>query len=105
MNDAERLSVDPAMRHVVGGRAALTGKLATSNSEGIRRKREILSTGSSPKGDNSSKRCVKRRVKRIWGCETYLKKETFTLIAGRPDHVQNIIRLMLLPLADTASVS
>ena len=31
VNDAERLSVDPAMRYVVGGRATLRGKAAASN--------------------------------------------------------------------------
>ena len=33
VNDAERLSVDPAMRHVVGGRATLPEKQAASTSE------------------------------------------------------------------------
>ena len=33
VNDAEWLSVHPAMRHVVGGRAALTDKHAASTSE------------------------------------------------------------------------
>ena len=33
VNDAERLSVDPAIRHVVGGRAALADKRAASTSE------------------------------------------------------------------------
>jgi hypothetical protein len=36
VNDAERLSVDPAMRHVVGGRAAQADKEAASTS-GVRR--------------------------------------------------------------------
>ena len=35
VNDAERLSVDPAMRYVVGGRSALTDKHAASTSEVI----------------------------------------------------------------------
>ena len=33
VNDAERLAVDPAMRHVVGGRAAQADKEAASPSE------------------------------------------------------------------------
>ena len=33
VNDAERLCLDPAMRHVVGGRAALPDKRAASASE------------------------------------------------------------------------
>ena len=33
VNDAERLAIDPAMRHVVGGRAALADKYAASTSE------------------------------------------------------------------------
>jgi hypothetical protein len=33
VNDAERLSVDPAMRHVVGGRATSPEKQAASTSE------------------------------------------------------------------------
>jgi len=44
VNDAERLSVDPAMRHVVGGRAALPEKQAASTSEVGRFETEILST-------------------------------------------------------------
>jgi hypothetical protein len=46
VNDAERLSVDPAMRHVVGGRAALLGKHAASASEVGRFETEALSTKS-----------------------------------------------------------
>ncbi len=46
VNDAERLSVDPAMRHVVGGRAALADKRAASISEVGRFETEILSTKS-----------------------------------------------------------
>ncbi len=49
VNDAERLSVDPAMRHVVGGRAALTDKHAASTSEVGRFETEILSIGSNLK--------------------------------------------------------
>jgi len=49
VNDAERLSVDPAMRHVVGGRAALTDKHAGSTSEVGRRETEILTIGSNLK--------------------------------------------------------
>ena len=49
VNDAERLSVDPAMRHVVGGRAALTDKQAASTSEVGRLETEILSTSSNIK--------------------------------------------------------
>ena len=46
VNDAERLCVDPAMRHVVGGRAALLGKHAASASEVDRFETETLSTKS-----------------------------------------------------------
>jgi hypothetical protein len=46
VNDAERLCVDPAMRHVVGGRAALLGKHAASASEVGRFETETLSTKS-----------------------------------------------------------
>ncbi len=42
VNDAERLRVDPAMRHVVGGRAKT--KEATSTSEMSRFETEILSS-------------------------------------------------------------
>ena len=44
VNDAERLCVDPAMRHVVGGRAALPEKQTASTSEIGRFETEILST-------------------------------------------------------------
>ncbi len=44
VNDAERLCVDPAMRHVVGGRAALSDKRAASASEVGRFETETLST-------------------------------------------------------------
>jgi hypothetical protein len=44
VNDAERLAVDPAMRHVVGGRATLPKKQAASTSEVGRFETEILST-------------------------------------------------------------
>ncbi len=44
VNDAERLSVDPAMRHVVGGRATLSEKHAASTSEVSRFETETLST-------------------------------------------------------------
>ena len=44
VNDAERLSVDPAMRHVVGGRAALADKRAASTSEVGRFETEIINT-------------------------------------------------------------
>jgi hypothetical protein len=44
VNDAERLAVDPAMRHVVGGRAALADKYAASTSEVGRFETDILST-------------------------------------------------------------
>jgi hypothetical protein len=43
VNDAERLSIDPAMRHVVGGRAVLADKHAASSSEVGRFETEILS--------------------------------------------------------------
>jgi len=46
VNDAERLSVDPAMRHVVGGRATLPEKQAASTSEVSRFETETLSTKS-----------------------------------------------------------
>jgi len=44
VNDAERLCVDPAMRHVVGGRASQAEKQAASSSEVGRFETEILST-------------------------------------------------------------
>jgi len=43
-NDAERLAIDPAMRYVVGGRAALADKYAASTSEVGRFETDILST-------------------------------------------------------------
>ena len=43
VNDAERLAVDPTMRHVVGGRAALPEKQAASTSEVGRCETELLS--------------------------------------------------------------
>ena len=46
VNDAERLCVDPAMRHVVGGRASQPEKQAASTSEVGRFETEILSIGS-----------------------------------------------------------
>jgi len=49
VNDAERLAVDPAMRHVVGGRAALTDKHAASTSEVGRFETDILNTSSNLK--------------------------------------------------------
>ena len=49
VNDAERLSVDPAMRHVVGGRAALADKRAASASEVGRFETEIINTSSNLK--------------------------------------------------------
>ena len=49
VNDAERLSVDPAMRHVVGGRAALTDKHAAFASEVGRFETEIINTSSNLK--------------------------------------------------------
>jgi hypothetical protein len=50
VNDAERLCVDPAMRHVVGGRATLPDKQAASTSEVGRFETEILSTKRQPHG-------------------------------------------------------
>ena len=44
VNDAERLAVDPAMRYVVGGRAAHADKEAASTSGIGRFETEILST-------------------------------------------------------------
>ena len=44
VNDAERLCVDPAMRHVVGGRAGQPEKQAASTSEVGRFETETLST-------------------------------------------------------------
>ncbi|MEO2048520.1 MAG: IS1380 family transposase, partial [Pirellulales bacterium] len=44
VNDAERLAVDPAMRHVVGGRAAQADKEASSTSGVGRFETETLST-------------------------------------------------------------
>jgi hypothetical protein len=49
VNDAERLSVDPAMRHVVGGRAALADKPAAFTSEVGRFETEIINTSSNLK--------------------------------------------------------
>ncbi|MEK6249319.1 MAG: transposase, partial [Planctomycetales bacterium] len=46
VNDAERLSVDPAMRHVVGGRAAMADKRAASTSEVGRFETEIINANS-----------------------------------------------------------
>lgn len=46
VNDAERLCIDPAMCHVVGGRAALSDKCAASASEVGRFETETLSTKS-----------------------------------------------------------
>jgi hypothetical protein len=46
VNDAERLAVDPAMRHVVGGKAALADKRAASTSEVGRFETEIINTNS-----------------------------------------------------------
>ncbi len=46
VNDAERLAVDPAMRHVVGGRAAQADKEAASTSGVGRFETETLSTKS-----------------------------------------------------------
>ena len=44
VNDAERLSIDPAMRHVVGGRASQPEKQAASTSEVGRFETDTLST-------------------------------------------------------------
>ncbi len=44
VNDAERLCVDPAMRHVVGGRASQPDRQAASSSEVGRFETDILST-------------------------------------------------------------
>ncbi len=46
VNDAERLSVDPAMRHVLGGRASQPEKQAASTSEVGRFETEMLCTKS-----------------------------------------------------------
>ena len=46
VNDAQRLAVDPAMRHVVGGRAAQADKEASSTSGVGRFETETLSTNS-----------------------------------------------------------
>ncbi len=46
VNDAERLAVDPAMRHVVGGRAAQANKEAASTSGVGRFETETLSANS-----------------------------------------------------------
>ena len=46
VNDAERLRIDPAMRHVVGGRAREPEKQAASTSEVGRFETETLSTKS-----------------------------------------------------------
>jgi hypothetical protein len=44
VNDAERLCVDRAMRHVVGGRATRPGKCAASTSEVSRFETQFIST-------------------------------------------------------------
>ena len=44
VNDAERLCIDPALRHVVGGRASQPEKQAASSSEVGRFETDILST-------------------------------------------------------------
>lgn len=44
VNDAERLRIDPAMRHVVGGRASVKDNQAGSTSEMARFETEMLST-------------------------------------------------------------
>ena len=44
VNDAERLCVDRAMRHVVGGRATRPGKCAASTSEVTRFETQFIST-------------------------------------------------------------
>ena len=49
VNDAERLAVDPAMRHVVGGRAAMTDNHAASTSAVGRFETDILNTSSNLK--------------------------------------------------------
>ena len=49
VNDAERLSIDPAMRHVVGGGASQQNQQAASTSEIGRFETEILSTSSNLK--------------------------------------------------------
>ena len=46
MNNAERLAVDPGMRHVVGGRAAQADKEAASTSGVGRFETETLSANS-----------------------------------------------------------
>ena len=46
VNDAERLCVDPAMSHVVGGRASQSEKQAASTSEVGRFETEIINTNS-----------------------------------------------------------
>ena len=51
VNYAERLAIDPAMRHVVGGRAALADKYAASTSE----------VGRSPTGVRPHRICLGRR--------------------------------------------
>ena len=61
VNDAERLAVDPAMRHVVGGRAALADKEAASTSEVGRFETEMLSTQQQPDGADGSFRPVDRQ--------------------------------------------
>jgi len=53
VNDAERLYVDPAMRHIVGGRASQPEKMAASSSELGRLETDILARRSniaSPQG-------------------------------------------------------
>ena len=53
VNDAERLCVDPALRHVVGGRATLPENQAASTSEVGRFETEMLSPAQSDGADES----------------------------------------------------
>jgi hypothetical protein len=63
VDDAERLAIHPARRHVVGGRATLADKYAASTSEVDRFETEIFSMKDNRKklmalSDNGSTRCT-----------------------------------------------
>ena len=55
VNNSGRLSFDPARRHVVGGRAALTDKQATSTSEVACFETEILCIRQQPEKSDGEK--------------------------------------------------
>ena len=62
VNDAERLCVDPAMRHIVGGRASQPEKMAASSSELGRFETEMRAVRPLPDPEVLSWRCRLRRT-------------------------------------------